>query len=321
MSDSASGPQDRSTVTDVWMDTDTAIGVPGADVDDGLALIQAFHSPELCVRGVSSVFGNAPLDKTHPIACEVVRRFGPAGLSVQAGAASAQELGRENAAVRAIAAALRERPLSLLALGPVTNVASVVRLHPDLAPRIRCIAMVAARRPGQHFLSNKSQKTPFPDMNFESDPDAMQVLLSSRIELVFAPWEVSSHVWITRADLEDLETRSESAAYIARESRAWLEVWEREMGAPGFNPFDTLAIAWLTHPELIDHFRAGVWIDEAVDDMASSEDQRAGKTKPHLFADAARLETDRNATYCFEPRPDFKPLLMARLAARPEGAR
>ena len=53
---------------DVWIDTDTAIGVPGADVDDGLALVQAFHSPELVVRGVSSVYGNAPLESTHPIA-------------------------------------------------------------------------------------------------------------------------------------------------------------------------------------------------------------------------------------------------------------
>ena len=45
----------------VWIDTDPAIGEKERDVDDGLALVQAFRSPELEIRGVSVVFGNAPL--------------------------------------------------------------------------------------------------------------------------------------------------------------------------------------------------------------------------------------------------------------------
>jgi hypothetical protein len=52
----------------VWLDTDPAIGEPDRDVDDGVALVQAFRSPELDIRGVSVVFGNAPLDRGMPIA-------------------------------------------------------------------------------------------------------------------------------------------------------------------------------------------------------------------------------------------------------------
>ena len=69
------------TTTRTWIDTDPAIGIPGCDVDDGLALIQAFHSPELELGGVSAVFGNAPLDKAFPLAQEISRRFGPEGAS------------------------------------------------------------------------------------------------------------------------------------------------------------------------------------------------------------------------------------------------
>ena len=61
----------------VWIDTDPAIGEPERDVDDGLALVQAFHSPELDIRGVSVVFGNAALDRGLPIARRLVRDFGP----------------------------------------------------------------------------------------------------------------------------------------------------------------------------------------------------------------------------------------------------
>ena len=82
---------------DVWIDTDPAIGIPNCDVDDGLALIQAFHSPELRIRGVSAVFGNAPLEQAYPLAREVCERFGPPGLPVLEGAASKSDLGRDNA--------------------------------------------------------------------------------------------------------------------------------------------------------------------------------------------------------------------------------
>jgi len=66
----------------VWIDTDPAVGEPDRDVDDGLALVQAFRSPELDIRGVSVVFGNAPLDRGLPIARRLVRDFGPPRLRV-----------------------------------------------------------------------------------------------------------------------------------------------------------------------------------------------------------------------------------------------
>ena len=51
----------------VWIDTDPSVERGGHEVDDGFALVQAFHSPELEIRGVSVVFGNAPLPKAWEI--------------------------------------------------------------------------------------------------------------------------------------------------------------------------------------------------------------------------------------------------------------
>jgi pyrimidine-specific ribonucleoside hydrolase len=300
---------------DVWIDTDTAIGIPGADVDDGLALVQAFHSPELIVRGISSVFGNAPLEQTHPIATEVVERFGPAGLEVARGASSAGELGQASPAAEALSDALRERPLHLVALGPVTNLASAFMLDHELAGRVLSLTMVAARRPGQHFLSVPDQPTPFPDLNFDCDPTGMHVLLNSGVPLVFAPWEVSSHVWIEAADLDQLEAGGGPGAYIAEHSRPWLAIWQEQLRAPGFNPFDTLAIAWLTHPHWLEHFHCGVWIEEAPDDTAPEDAQAAGAAKPHLLVDADRSHDLRKAIYCHRPSTEFKSMLLERLIA------
>jgi inosine-uridine nucleoside N-ribohydrolase len=301
---------------DVWIDTDTAIGVPGADVDDALALIQAFHSPELVVRGVSSVFGNAPLEQTHPIATEVVDRFGPAGLEVALGAGAAGALGQPSQAAQALADALQERPLHILALGPVTNVASAFMLDHSLAKRTLSITMVAARRPGQQFRSVPHQPTPFPDLNFDCDPAGMHVLLNSGAPLVFAPWEVSSHVWIEAADLDRLEASGGSGAYIAEHARPWLAIWQEQLHAPGFNPFDTLAIAWLTHPHWIQNFHCGVWIEDRPDDTAPAAALADGAVKPHLLVDAERGGPQK-AIYCHRPSPDLKPMLLERLIAPP----
>jgi inosine-uridine nucleoside N-ribohydrolase len=59
----------------VWIDTDPSVQQEGVhEVDDGFALVQAFRSPELQIRGVSVVFGNAPLDQAFPSAQEIMKR-------------------------------------------------------------------------------------------------------------------------------------------------------------------------------------------------------------------------------------------------------
>lgn len=312
----AAEPVEASSPVDVWLDVDTANGV--GDVDDGLMVIQAFHSPEVKIRGLSVVFGNTTLEQAVPIARTIVERFGPLGLEIYPGAASAEALGEETAATRALAAALKERPLTILAVGPVTNIGSLLKLHPELAERIERIIMVAARRPGQRFVSSATQARPHRDFNFELDPSAMQVILDTQIPLVFAPWEVSSHVWIGREELAQLKRSGGSGAWIAETSEYWIAMWEANITPRGFNPFDTLALGWVTHPELIDTMPVTVRIEQAVDDRATPEQQAAGRQKPYLHVEplASDAEESRSVIYCHTPKPEFTPLLLSRLAGR-----
>ena len=68
-------------MTDVWIDTDPSIGVPFHEADDGFALIQAFHSPELRIQGISTTYDNAGLATTTRLTREMAARFGsPAGI-------------------------------------------------------------------------------------------------------------------------------------------------------------------------------------------------------------------------------------------------
>lgn len=296
--------------TVVWIDTDPSISSGKREVDDGFALIQAFNSPELEIRGVSVVFGNAPLDVAWPIGQEIVRKYGPPGLQVVAGAARAAQLGEETDASRALAEALKKEKLTILALGPVTNVATVLKNHPGLSDRVAAIVAVAGRRPGQSFVTGTQRHTPFRDLNFELDARGFQVLLDANVQLVLAPWEVSSKVWLQADDLNQLAAGQPSAQWLAAPGHDWLKMWQEQFGTDGFNPFDTLAIAYVTSPELLEWEDLPCAIQMWPDDRALANEKP--KDKPYLLV-GKDLASSRLVRYCHSPKPAFKPDLMARL--------
>lgn len=293
----------------VWIDTDPSVARGGHEVDDGFALIQAFHSRELEVRGVSVVFGNAPLPTAWPIGKEIVEKFGPKRLQAYKGAASGAELGRETEASEAIERALRKGRLNILAIGPVTNVATVLKLHPELAKNVIRIIAVGGRRPGQRFAASPTQAQAFRDFNFELDPSGFQVLLDSGVPIALAPWEISSKVWMKREDLERLEKGGPDVRFLVPPALDWLDWWHKNLGVDGFNPFDTLAVAYLTSPGLLQcsEFRAEIQI--APDDVSPEAKTR---TKPYLYV-SNDLKSSRSVTYCYNVRPPFKESLLRRL--------
>ena len=316
---------------DVWLDVDTSTGVTRErprDVDDGLAMIYAFRSPEIRVVGVSVVYGNADLDEAVPIAEDVIERFGPEGLVAHPGAAGPGELGVENDATRALADALRARPdgdpLTVLPLGPFTNVATVLKNHPELAGKVKELVVVAARRPGFRFSPPGRPEVVFPDANMEKDAPATQILLDSGVPIAFAGYESSSDLWLTRADLDAMRaTGGASGEWVAETSDYWLSLWEQRLGLPGFNPFDTVAVAWVTHPDLVESVPASAHLTVGPDDRLTPETRQqavaagAPTTKPYLVAeppyDVARA-ADAPHAYLTGVRPGLKPIVVERLA-------
>lgn len=294
----------------VWIDTDPAIGEPERDVDDGFALVQAFRSPELAIRGISVVFGNAPLDQGVPIARRLAGSFGPAGLPVFAGAAGAQDRGVETDASRALAAALRQERLTILALGPATNVATVLERHPELAGRIVRIVAVAGRRPGQRFSTGTTNPNGHRDFNFELDPDAFRVLLQSGAPLVLTPFEISSKIWVTAGDIERLASGPPAARALAAPARHWLALWRRLFAVDGFNPFDTLAVGYVVSPEGYTCESLPIEIQTHPDDVTEPGMQgTAVDRKPYLLVSSTFSEASR-ALYCSDAPPGFTRALL-----------
>ena len=308
----ASASARAQTKIPVWIDTDPSVERGGHEVDDGFALVEAFHSPELQIQGVSIVFGNAPLPKAWEIGKEIVERFGPNGLKVYRGAAGSEDLGKPTDASEALARALSHGPLNILALGPATNVATALQLHPELTKNVVQIIAVAGRRSGQRFVVSPNQAHPFRDFNFELDPAAFQVLLEANVPIVLAPWEISSKVWLTGDDLQKLQQGPASVQYLLPPAMDWLAWWKENIGVDGFNPFDTLAVGYLLAPTRMACEVTNAEITTAPDDTTP---EPSPQNKPYLIISSNRKSLHR-VIYCSTADFHFKEDLLGRLLNR-----
>ncbi|MEY2563328.1 MAG: hypothetical protein QOH88_1521 [Verrucomicrobiota bacterium] len=288
----------------VWIDTDVSIGSPIREVDDAYALVLAFHSPEIRIAGVSTTYGNAPLDHTTRVAREMVLRLGPRDVrssnSVFAGAASARDLGRKSDASDALAAMLGKERLTYIALGPLTNLATFLQLHPKLASRIEHIVFLGGQAEGSSLTLGPTGTFRIHDANVFKDPAAVVMVLRSKIPLTLVPIAVASKLTLEASDLRQLEVSGDAASYLARRSRVWLWFWTQFAKTKGGAIFDALALVAATKPELL-----------SIEKRSAGTDQGG-----NLVARKRLTKGFRTVRFCRDFAPETKGFVIKRLTAR-----
>jgi inosine-uridine nucleoside N-ribohydrolase len=288
----------------VWIDTDVSIGSPIREVDDAYALVLALHSPEIRIAGVSTSYGNAPLGQTTRVARELIRQFGtPAKLrpeQVFTGATSAAGLGRRNEASEALAAALGKESVTYVALGPLTNLATFLRLHPRSTRQIKRVIFVGGQAQGTTPAFGPRHSFHIHDANVFKDPAAAAAVLRSSIPLTLVPIATSSELWLDEVDLRELERRGGAGHYLVRRSKVWLWFWTHFVKTNGGPIFDALAVVTATTPELVRTKRRYAKIDSA----------------GNLIVRDRLTSGSRRVRFCTDFSPDVKRFVMERLPMR-----
>jgi pyrimidine-specific ribonucleoside hydrolase len=193
--------------TPIVIDTD-----PG--VDDAVAIMLALASPEVELKAVTTVFGNVALDATTanagrllalcdradiPIAVGAARPLvhpqrelapqwhGDDGLGGQAARLPAPVSPGPRGAIEVLADVLRtsDQPVTLVPIGPLTNIALLLAVHPELAPRIGRIIWMG----GSLGAGNTSGVAEF---NAHCDPEAAhRVLTQADVPVTMVPLDLT----------------------------------------------------------------------------------------------------------------------------------
>lgn len=249
----------------VWIDTDAACGAGSrTDPDDCLALLALIKAPKIRVAGISTVYGNASIEVTDRTTRELVALLaaeGHAAPSVFRGLGSALDKGAAAAPTPAEVAlrdALKQGPMTIVALGPLSNLAAVLRRDPALAAQVEAVVSVMGQRPGHVFHPVEGGATRmlfghgpvFSDFNFAKDRLAAAELLALPIRMTLVPYEAAQALILTEADLDAMGRAGSASRWVADRSRAWLSFWQADIRQDGFFSFDLAAAAYLLHPQL-----------------------------------------------------------------------
>jgi purine nucleosidase len=225
-------------VRGVIIDTDCALGPPGAKVDDGFALALAVASPELEVHLVTTTAGNVDVLTATGRTGSLLERL---GRDIPVAAGGPPDGGA--AATEITARALREPGgLTVIALGPLTNVAAALAADPGVAGALAEVVVMGGR-----FLGPDDASSEF---NVRNDPWATRAVLDSGVRVRLVGLDVTPRLALGPAELDRLARGGALARHLAALARARLAALAGE-GVTACPMHDPLAVLAVTHPELI----------------------------------------------------------------------
>jgi inosine-uridine nucleoside N-ribohydrolase len=293
----------------VWIDTDIASGKLNGDMDDALALVMLLRDTSVQIAGISVVHGLTHAEKTVR---RLLRWYAPGrDIAVHRGATSYRQLGERTDATTAIERALTEGSLTIMALGPATNLATVFESRPDLTAKVNAISFCGGRRPGMVF--SPGGKARFSDYNFDLDTASGRMLMTQGLPMTLAGYDCSDSLFISRQDYAHLQSsRHRGDRWMYRKLRRWEGFWRTFVGTDrGFIPFDCATVGVMLHPEffLVDD-SSTVHVHWSENDTRNTV---KGAFKNYLLAVD---DTDGvKVSYCHHALPAFKQKLLGALHA------
>ncbi|WP_421726388.1 nucleoside hydrolase [Bauldia sp.] len=253
----------------IIISTDTATGliggwVPGAsDVDDGLAIAMAIDSPRLDVRGIVVTWGNTFVDPSYTVAKRIVDGM---GTSVPVVHGAPRALPRDpmsnyegtaittaclNDGVRFMAGALEaaSEPVTIIAIGPLTDLACLAVNYPDAIGNIERAVVTGGRDPHQRL---EIAGIRIGDFNMAIDIPAVKYLLNeTTIPIRFMSYGLTSSFLVPSSDRNVLcqSTLPIATDFLCPALVPWIDQWRDTFGEDGFHPWDQNAVFVTAEPD------------------------------------------------------------------------
>jgi inosine/uridine nucleosidase len=251
-------------------------------LDDALAIGLAVARPEIDLLAVTTVGGNADVRHCTTNALRLLELYGAGAVPVAEGAAGALfgsivrateihgEAGigstvlpeaaaqaRPEGAVDLIASILRSHPepVVIAPIGPLTNIALLLRLHPELGSRIAHICLMG----GSIGDGNTTVSAEF---NVYADPEAAAIVFESGLPITMMGLDVTHQAVLYQAASDRLRgVRTRSGAVAAELADYALQREGQWYGTPRMSVHDAVAVAHLAIADIVDVAEYDVQVD------------------------------------------------------------
>jgi inosine-uridine nucleoside N-ribohydrolase len=290
-------------------------------LDDAIAIMVALGSSEVVVLAVTTVAGNAPLHHTTANAIRVLDHLERADIPVAAGAD--RPLVREPYATRDVhgetglggtdlpppsrgpieahaidtiaeLAASSSRPVTLVATGPLTNVALLAARHPAAVAALERVVFMGG-------AIGLGAMTPAAEFNIWADPEAAQRVLTSGLDVTMVGLDVTHRALFTPEENDRLRERGRAGRLTAE----LVDFYRRSNpGRPGVPIHDAVAVAQVVQPALLTLAECHVVVD--------CGPVSRGRTLVDLRGVTGR---DPNAHVATDIAPSFTEFMADRIAA------
>jgi inosine-uridine nucleoside N-ribohydrolase len=195
--------------------------------DDSMALMLALQSPELEILGVTTVMGNESVERATSDVLRMLEIAGQPGIPVFVGAdmplvhaksdyavaeygrwysdeapappgGYAEKTAEDESAVSFLVRTVMDRPgeVTIVAIGPLTNVAQAIRAVPGFAANVKQLVIMGGAIAA--LPDGAGNVTPNAEFNFWVDPEAAHVTLRSGIPIELSPLNVSRKSALTK---------------------------------------------------------------------------------------------------------------------------
>ena len=275
----------------IWIDTDTG-------VDDAVALITAVSLDQLDIVGVSAVAGNTTADNAFNNARDVLSFASREDIKVYKGADKplVKELsiaplvhgenGIGDAKIESSKAPIEEEKafdalyekakeldgeLTVVAIGPLTNIATTIIKHPDFVNYVKCLCIMGGAVEGGNI-------TPCAEFNIYEDPHGAQCVFKSGIPIKMFGLDVTMKAYLSEDDIEEINGYGNRASkFFEHSNRLLREIQKRNSGS-GLREHDCCPIIYLAYPELFTGKKCGIFVE-------TQGEITMGKTVADLYTD------------------------------------
>lgn len=268
------------------LDCDNSLGLFTKEVDDGLALYYLLGRPEIELLGVTTTFGNAPLERVFPQTVKLLADLGREDIPVLEGANKRYQ--GPTAAARFLAETASSHPgeLTVIATGPLGNLRGASELDPDFFSKLKGVICM-----GGYLHPVKVGRRDVKELNLSADPEAAFLVLNAPCPVTLMNAQICLQAPFTWKDLGRLDFWSRRTR---RSVRQWLVLHAIFCGIGNFYLWDLLPAAYLSFPDLF--FESRVRIGSTLADLEAGillprdADGLASVNMPPLIADLDRFK-------------------------------